>query len=309
LTNAYGARKIMDSITLTDQLNEGCSDDDPTTAQRPERLGEPIPKIPRYPRRVHIDDFRPGRLNTCAFATAVVQKNEATGDYRCVVLPCKRWQCPPCAREKIRDLATWTKLAQPNKLLTLTVNPAIDDNPELAWIRTSPLFPELIRVLRKRFGKIEYLRVCEKTAKGWPHYHCMLRSDFLPQKVVASEWDRLTGAKIVDIREVKQFFNSFQYLVKYLTKLHRIDWTDRHVTYSRFFFPAGINAKTRDTEWRTTDRIQEPAYNWLDSEYHGQHLDELNAHVYALPSAPPPWIPPAERPAKLNPIAQHSWNW
>jgi hypothetical protein len=137
----------------------------------------------------------------------------------------------------------------------------------------------------------------------------MLRAGFLPQKVVSAEWARLTGAKIVDIREVKQFFNSFQYLVKYLTKLHRIDWTDRHVTYSRFFFPAGINAKTNDPEWRTTHRINEPALQWLESEYGGQHLDQTNAHVYALPSAPPPWIPPAERTLDKKPIEQQTWDW
>jgi hypothetical protein len=137
----------------------------------------------------------------------------------------------------------------------------------------------------------------------------MIRSDFLPQKIVSKEWERLSGAKIVDIREVKQFFNSFQYLVKYLTKLHRIDWTDRHVTYSRKFFPAGINARATDPEWRTTQRIDEPAMTYLNDNYNGQNLDQLNAHVYALPADPGPWVPPADRPKPTRLPTQSSWDW
>ena len=218
---------------------------------------------------------------------------------------------PALRREKIRDLATWTKLAAPNKLLTLTVDPKHDDNPELAWKRTSPQFPELIRSLRVRFGTIEYLRVCEKTARGWPHYHCMLRSGFLPQKVVAQTWHRLTGAKIVDIREVKAFFNSFQYLVKYLTKLHRIDWTDRHVTYSRGFFPAGINAKPRDPEWYTTAKITEEALGYLTYEFHGEPLTQLSAYVFDLPRAPSVYVPDRQTTpnAPERNLAQSTWDW
>jgi hypothetical protein len=50
-------------------------------------------------------------------------------------------------------------------------------------------------------------------------------------------WEKLTGARIVDVRQVKQSFQTYTYLVKYLSKLHNLEWTERHVSYSRGFFP------------------------------------------------------------------------
>jgi hypothetical protein len=51
-------------------------------------------------------------------------------------------------------------------------------------------------------------------------------------------WDNASGAPVVWIAKIDQTFSSFRYLTKYLTKLHRLEWTDRHVSYSRGFFRA-----------------------------------------------------------------------
>jgi hypothetical protein len=88
-----------------------------------------------------------------------------------------------------------------------------------------------------KYGEVEYLRVTEVTKKGWPHYHLLLRSGFLPHKVVKTLWAELTGATIVDLRQVKKSFSAYQYLVKYLSKLHRLEWTERHVSVSKNFAP------------------------------------------------------------------------
>jgi len=151
-------------------------------------------------------------------------------------LPCRNWACRPCAETKIRRLAALTRDAKPSRMLTLTVNPSCWESPRAAFDGTRRQVPELLRRLRKQFGEIEYLRVTELTANGWPHYHLLLRSDFIPHAVVKSLWKELTGAWIVDLRQVNDTFRAYTYLVKYLSKLHKIEWTARHVSYSKNFF-------------------------------------------------------------------------
>lgn len=153
------------------------------------------------------------------------------------VLSCRRWSCPVCSQTKIRKLAFGVRKAKPTRLLTLTIDPALYDSPKHAWESTRKQVPLLIRTLRKRFGEIEYLRVTEVTKRGWPHYHLLVRSGFLPHAVVKQLWGELTGARIVDLRQVKRSFEAYTYLVKYLSKLHRLDWTERHVSVSRNFIP------------------------------------------------------------------------
>jgi hypothetical protein len=294
----------MATITYHQQCDAGCSDTIPTNSEDEFPLEKETFPSGKYPRIVQIDDFEAGRLNTCKWARSTLVKNSLTNKYAIVGITCKRWGCPECAREKTRDLANWVKLAAPNKLLTLTVNPKCHDNPELAWLSTAPLVPELIRALRKRFGPIEYLRVCELHQSGWPHYHCMLRSDFLPRLVVKKIWQELTGAEIVDIREVSRFFNSFQYLVKYLTKLRRIDWTDRHVTYSRRFFPVSITKTTEPSEWRPIQSIPQNPLEYLTEFHNHEYLRQTGPYAFDLPSAPSYWLPAAERDPTEKPKTQ-----
>lgn len=269
-------------LTYTAQCNDGCSDPREPTSTRE-----------LYPRRYVPNTYDPETWNTCKWATSAIVQHKVTGVYALRGVTCKRWNCPPCARRKIKDLAWWTKLASPNRLLTLTVDPKLHDNPELAWLSTAPKVPEVIRALRKRFGSVEYLRVIEETDKGWPHYHMMVRSGYLPQQVVKREWNLLTGAQIVDVREVKQFFNSYQYLVKYLTKLHHVGWTERHVTYSRSFFPVGIGPGSNDgNEWRAVQTMTIHPCKYLELEHPGQPVMEIQPLVFELKAKPCVWVPP-----------------
>jgi len=151
-------------------------------------------------------------------------------------LPCQNWACRACAEVKIRRLAAMTRDAKPTRMLTLTVNPARWTDPRAAFDGTRRAVSELIKKLRVKFGSVEYLRVTELTKQGWPHYHLLLRSGFIPHAVVKQLWSDLTGAYIVDLKQVRQTFRAYTYLVKYLSKLHRIEWTARHVSYSKGFF-------------------------------------------------------------------------
>lgn len=153
-----------------------------------------------------------------------------------IPLPCKQWSCRYCAEHKISALARRCSHALPNRLLTLTVDPAKWEDPRDAFDGTRRQVPELFRILRRKFGEVEYLKVTELTARGWPHYHCLVRSAFIPHAVVRDRWEELTGATIVDLRKVEDRFKTYWYLVKYLAKMHQLGWTNRHVSYSRAFF-------------------------------------------------------------------------
>lgn len=173
-------------------------------------------------------------------------------------LPCKRWSCRVCSQAKITKLAHSVRAAKPNRLLTLTVDPALYASPLHAWHETRKCVPLLIRNLRKRFGEVEYLRVTEVTKNGWPHYHLLVRSGYLPHSAVRKIWNDLTGARIVDLRKVTKSFKAYQYLVKYLSKLHKLEWTERHVSYSRGFIP--------DDPWQAPTPL-----DYADETFHSFH--------------------------------------
>lgn len=158
-------------------------------------------------------------------------------------LPCNRWSCRHCAQRKTRYLAYKTEKAKPQRLLTLTVDPKNHANPRAAFDETRRKIPDLIKFLRTRYGEVEYLKVTELHKSGYPHYHFLMRSGYLPHPVVRDAWFQLTGASIVDLRQVKSVFNTYTYLLKYLTKMHHIEWTGRHVSYSRGFFPKETDPK------------------------------------------------------------------
>jgi len=201
---------------------------------------------------------------------------------------CGRWSCGFCARTKIRKLAYLTHGANPNRLLTLTVDPTKHADPRAAFDATRAFVPELIRALRVRFGEVEYLRVTETTRAGWPHYHLLLRSSYLPHAVVKSLWQQYTQATIVDIRQVHKSWSAYAYLVKYLTKMSNLQWTERHVSYSKNFF------RPEDTEKVERPKLQQTRH---DPRHPHQLLCEVYPDViaewtgplrYRVPFAPTP---------------------
>ena len=224
-----------------------------------------------YP-RLCPDVYNADSYTFCRWAKTVTGFDVNSEKFVVVAVTCKRWGCPYCATRKIKRLAWMSRNATPNRLVTTTVSSKRYGNGKAAWDATSKAFPELIRYLRQTFGDTEYLRVLELQENGMPHFHCMLRSPFIPQGPVVHEWRRLIGQPTdagdkgdrpkewagVNVKKIDDTFRTFRYLVKYLTKLHKIPWTDRHVSYSRNFF-------------RPEDK-EEVAYAKLDSiEQHDQH--------------------------------------
>lgn len=223
------------------------------------------------------------------------------------VLPCKRWSCRVCAEAKIKKLAHSVRSARPNRLLTLTIDPSLYVSPRHAWEETRKSVPILIRNLRKRFGEVEYLRVTEVTKAGWPHYHLLVRSSYLPHSVVRTLWNELTGARIVDVRQVTQSFKAYQYLVKYLSKLHKLEWTERHVSYSKAFFAKDNWKPENPLEYAEESFHSFHPANYVAENCVGATLHRLSDHCHlVLPEGHPSDVlrykaPMDEKPLLGNP--------
>lgn len=225
-------------------------------------------------------------LGVCPHAQTLHAHSLTHGAPILFVLPCRRWSCRVCAQTKIKQLACAVRLARPNRLLTLTVDPSLYLEPKEAWEATRRKVPILIRKLRQRFGEVEYLRVTEVTKHGWPHYHLLVRSGFLPHAVVKSLWREMTGARIVDLRKVHASFAAYQYLVKYLSKLHRLEWTERHVSVSRNFAPREEYVSENPIEYAEAEFHSYHPAHFLAERYEGCTVKRLSLHAHLIERKP-----------------------
>ncbi|MCJ7620342.1 MAG: hypothetical protein MUP64_09020 [Anaerolineae bacterium] len=166
--------------------------------------------------------------------------------------------------------------------MTLTVDPKLWENPRAAFDGTRAKVPDLITTLRLRYGDIQYLRVTELTAMGWPHYHLLIRSAYLPHAIVRKHWSSTTGATIVDIRQVKKTFCAYRYLLKYLTKLHKIEWTERHVSYSKTFFPPDPPDPRPGLELQEPRTYNRHPAHFLFEAFSGVYVQKLGESLFLL---------------------------
>lgn len=112
-----------------------------------------------------------------------------------------------------------------------------------------------MKILRRRYGatRIQYALVWELTKRGYPHAHILLRAPYLPQKLVSREWQRLSGANIVDIRQIRSEGEAAAYVSKYLTKDPATPYGSKRFRTSRAYSvptPRGqLTASLEITSW------------------------------------------------------------
>ncbi len=219
---------------------------------------------------------------TCPRAQTLQAYSLTFGCECLLTLPCKTWGCRVCSVQKIKALSLAVQAAKPNRLLTLTIDPALHLSPAEAWKTTRKKVPLLVRKLRTKFGEVEYLRVTEVTKAGWPHYHLLVRSGYLPHSVVKSIWSEMTGARIVDLRQVLKSFSAYKYLVKYLSKLHKLEWTERHVSLSRGFAPKSAYDPEIKLDLAEKSFVNEHPSSVLARDYHGYWAKRLTNNVLLI---------------------------
>lgn len=175
-------------------------------------------------------------MRTCPRAKTLEGWSETLDAWVIVANTCNNWSCPVCGRRKVQHYAQKVAKAEPNRLITLTVNPSRHSSPREAFDSTRRKVTELATKLRRRYDEFEFFRVLEVTKKGWPHYHLITRSPYIPQPEISDLWNGLTGAPIVDVRQMKKTVQAYWYVVKYLAKQKYIPWTDRRAAWTRKFF-------------------------------------------------------------------------
>jgi hypothetical protein len=104
--------------------------------------------------------------------------------------------------------------------------------------------------------------------------------------MLSNTWRELASAPVVWISKIDQSFSSFRYLTKYLTKLHRIEWTDRHVSYSRNFFRPEDCEKIAFAKKEVRERSDTHPWKWLCDHYPGEEIALESDGTYTLPHEP-----------------------
>jgi len=135
-------------------------------------------------------------------------------------LRCKRWTCVECARLNKRQLLARLKDTRPTAFLTLTCDPKRFESSAEAFALMSLRLNTLVKRIRRRIdpAPFAYFVVWERTRSGWPHAHLLIAGPYLPQRWLSRNWQELTGAPIIDIRQVRSPHDAVLYLAKYLTK-------------------------------------------------------------------------------------------
>lgn len=135
-------------------------------------------------------------------------------------LHCKSWLCPYCGERNRRRLIGLCIDGEPTTLLTLTTNPAYESDPIAAADNLYSAWQRLIRRLRRDYGRdrIAYIAIWERTQRGMPHLHILMRAPYIPQHRISAEMDAMISAPIVDIRKVTNTRQVARYVGKYVSK-------------------------------------------------------------------------------------------
>ena len=135
-------------------------------------------------------------------------------------LKCRCWTCDYCQPIRLRQLKGMARAGAPDTFLTLTVNPATGHTPD----ERARDLAKAWRLIRKRafrrygYEAIPFLAVFEKTKRGEPHLHILLRVKWLDHRWVSNVMRELIGAPIVDIRRVRSAKQAAAYVAKYVGK-------------------------------------------------------------------------------------------
>ncbi len=137
-----------------------------------------------------------------------------------VIIPttCKSWWCPKCKRPKALRLQEKICSGDPERMITLTSNPAATQSPseainlmKLGWVR-------LLNKIKRHTKGFQYVLIWELTKRGWPHIHIAARGPYLSHAFLKYWWNAFTGAPVVNVTRIKSPRHASRYIAKYFTK-------------------------------------------------------------------------------------------
>jgi len=168
-------------------------------------------------------------LTLCCDWTLVKQ---LPGEIDTKMLECRAWTCDRCGPKRQRRLISEVIHGDPNRFLTLTVNPAFGDSPDDRRAMLADALKLLVKRLRrwKPTETFDYFVVVERTKAGEPHFHITLRCPYVPQRLISSIMNELIHAPTVDIRAISSAKKAAYYIAKYVSKA-----PDQFAGFKRYF--------------------------------------------------------------------------
>lgn len=220
-----------------------------------------------------------------------------------LVLPgrCKRWTCERCRRVNARKLEQRLQRASASRFITLTLPFRVDADPHSQLDFLNASFRTLWKRVRRRFPGAEfgYVKIIEWTKKGTPHLHVATDCPYIPQRWVSEHWRQITGARVVDIRIIRESGRIAAYLAKYLTKEHAGITNRRRYSATKGFLPPFV-AAPRDPE--------EPVLSWSHSSDAPPQIEAaLAAAGYQLIGKYWVEIAPLEGRPSADPLSHPAW--
>ena len=135
-------------------------------------------------------------------------------------LKCRRWTCEECGPKRKKQVVGQALAGRPDRMLTLTVNPAWGASPEERRAELARAWRLLCKRAMRKYGyrSIPCFVVVEKTQQGEPHLHILLRKTWLDQGWISGVMAELMSAPICWIERVKSKGRGASYVTKYLGK-------------------------------------------------------------------------------------------
>jgi len=217
----------------------------------------------------------------CPYATSTTAWELETKDPRYIAGGCRKWACPICGPRKRSQLVRRIVMARPNRMLTLTCRHEESIDFQTAKIKRA--LPRLITELRQLHGEITYCRFQEQCKDGYPHFHLLMRSAFLPYEDIRRIWTKNTGATIVDVR--KAHGKSTAYVSKYISKAcdKQGNFSRQRVAVSRGFWKDKPSASTL----LGFEHHRTHPHQFVAERYEHNSLERLRRGLYAIDERAP----------------------
>lgn len=225
----------------------------------------------------HATQVNPYELQWCPSTTALVGTLIATNQTIILGIRCRRWTCTYCRTPNEILLKERVASGTPNKMLTLTIRRDSQLTPKQTHEKHRPAISRLYHLIRRANGPLEAATFLELHKSGYPHWHALVRSDYIPIDLIREKWEQLTGSYIVDLRRIRDAEVSRRYVSKYVVKqldqqiFHRLG---RVVCFTRHYAPPVVPKAPTAYQWSRDKRhpieIQESSYRDWTAEWSGR---------------------------------------
>jgi len=206
-------------------------------------------------------------------------------------IPCRRWDCERCAPRMRKKLRRRLINGEPTALVTLTLRRPEPGGQTAAFHAASIAVHALVKRIRRAYPlpRFEYALIWERTKKGTPHAHLLIRGPYIPQRWLSRAWSELTGAQIVDIRRVQSRAQVANYVTKYLSKGPQAPPYCKRWRTTRLYSAAEPKVRLRDVlEFGTLYFSCASTESLVDAaRLAGAEPQNLMGNVWLWPTAPP----------------------